>query len=85
MSAEADAAIQDMLALVAQSQALLIANLALALSQALGVSSERVASLMRHTELHHRDQRVAILADGMRRAVLETLRSTGTEPVSSHH
>lgn len=78
MSAEPDAALRDMLALLAQSQAMLIANLSLALSQAAGIPPETLASLMGHTEMRHRDERVTVLADGMLRAVLETLRATGT-------
>ncbi|MBR0663988.1 hypothetical protein GXW71_06415 [Roseomonas hellenica] len=76
MSAPPDAALHDMLALLAQSQAMLIANLSLALSQAAGIPPETLASLMEHTDMQHRDERVSVLADGMRRAVLETLRAT---------
>ncbi|MBR0641412.1 hypothetical protein [Plastoroseomonas hellenica] len=76
MSTASDAALHDTLALVAHSQAMLIANLSLALSQAAGIPPETLASLMEHTEMRHRDERVSVLADGMRRAVLETLRAT---------
>lgn len=85
MSPDRDAAIQDLLALVAQSQALLIANLALALSQAARIPPESVANLMEHVDLHHRDERVSVLADGMRRAVLETLRARVPEAEAPRH
>lgn len=77
MNTASDATLHDMLALLAQSQAMLIANLSLALSQAAGIPPETLASLMEHTDMRHRDERVSVLADGMRRAVLETLRATG--------
>ncbi|MBR0641285.1 hypothetical protein [Plastoroseomonas hellenica] len=76
MSTAFDAALHDMLALLAHSQAMLIANLSLALSQAAGIPPETLASLMEHMDMQHRDERVSVLGDGMRRVVLETLRAT---------
>jgi len=61
--------------LLANSQALLLANLAHALAQTLGVTSSELAHAMAAMEMHHEDERVEVLAAGMRRVMIDTLRS----------
>lgn len=79
MRTTSNADVRDMLTLLAQSQALLVANLALALSQGSGLPPETLASLMEGAGLEHRDSRVVALAEGMRRPVLDTLRASAAE------
>lgn len=61
--------------LLANSQALLLANLAHGLAQALGADPEDVATAMEALDMCHRDERVEVLAAGMRRSMLATLRA----------
>jgi Lon protease-like protein len=61
--------------LLANSQAVLLANLAHGLTCALGADPEEVAAAMEALDMHHQDERVEVLAAGMRRAMLATLRA----------
>jgi hypothetical protein len=65
--------------LLANSQALLLANLAHGLAQALGADPGEVARAMETLDMCHRDERVEVLAAGMRRTMLRTLRA-GVDP-----
>lgn len=66
--------------LLANSQALLLANLAHGLAQALGADPEDVAAAMEALDMHHRDERIEVLAAGMRRTMLATLRAKAPFP-----
>lgn len=79
MNDENQAWVMETCRLLANSQALLLANLAHGLAQVLGADPEEVAAAMEGLDMHHRDERVEVLAAGMRRTMLATLRAkTGT-------
>lgn len=61
--------------LLGNSQALVLANLAHALAQTLGITPSELAEAMTAMDMHHDDERVEVLAAGMRRVMIDTLRS----------